>query len=228
MLHLRLNETEIGTWVLRDRGRRRGRAGAPTPRCSRRTPTTGWCARSCSTGRDAESGSTSARAPDRAGRAGLAASPARCSRSCWPPTAPTCWTRAEDDRRRRRGSLLDRRRTSARYPMGNGLTRLAAPLLRRGRPIDAARADDRHGARCRRARRARPRHLHARRHRLGGRGPPRRRGARRLLARRADRHGGQPALRRAARRWRPRSSRGSRPGRTGSSSAPTPSGRRAR
>ncbi len=37
-----------------------------------------------------------------------------------------------------------------------------------------------------------------------------------------DRHGGEPALRRVRRRWRPRSSAASRPGRTGFSSAPTP------
>src|SRR5579883_1672372 len=43
---------------------------------------------------------------------------------------------------------------------------------------------------------ARPRHLHARRHRLGRRSAACHRGARRLLARRADRHGSQSALRR--------------------------------
>ncbi len=67
----------------------------------------------------------------------------------------------------------------------------------------------------------RPRHLHAGRHRLGRRGAHRARGARRVLAGRADRHGGLAALRRARRRSRPRSSRGCRPGRTGSSSGPT-------
>ena len=43
-----------------------------------------------------------------------------------------------------------------------------------------------------------------------------------LLPRRADRHGGQPPLRRPGDRRRRRSSAGSPPGRTGSSSGPTP------
>ena len=42
----------------------------------------------------------------------------------------------------------------------------------------------------------RPRHVRARRHRLGRRGAHRHRRARQPLARRADRHGGEPALRR--------------------------------
>ena len=53
------------------------------------------------------------------------------------------------------------------------------------------------GARRRSHRTARPRHLRARRHRLGGRDPHVLRGACELLARRAHRHGSQPPLRRA-------------------------------
>jgi benzoyl-CoA-dihydrodiol lyase len=90
--------------------------------------------------------------------------------------------------------------------MGNGLTRLKTRFLDDDasvKQIDAAR--DRVIEAPRRPQ-ARPRHLHARRHRLGGRGARGDRGARQLLARRPDRHGGQPALGRAPRRWRPRSS----------------------
>src|SRR6185295_4283321 len=50
---------------------------------------------------------------------------------------------------------------------------------------------------CQNRARVRPRHLGARRHRLGRRSAPRRRGAREPVARRPHRHGGEPALRRA-------------------------------
>ena len=55
----------------------------------------------------------------------------------------------------------------------------------------------RHDARCRGGRRARPRHLRARRHRLGRRGAGVPGGAHVLLARRPHRHGSESALRRA-------------------------------
>ena len=56
------------------------------------------------------------------------------------------------------------------YPMGNGLTRLGTRFLGRAEPRQRAQGRDRRGARCRDGRRARPGHLHPRRHRLGGRG----------------------------------------------------------
>jgi benzoyl-CoA-dihydrodiol lyase len=74
-------------------------------------------------------------------------------------------------------------------PMANGLTRLATRFLgggARGRPPLRRRG----GAR------RRSRHVRARRHRLGGRGAPRHRGAGQHLAGRADGDGGEPALRR--------------------------------
>ena len=82
-------------------------------------------------------------------------------------------------------------------PMANGLTRLAtrflgdAPALaaaqaRTGEPLVAAEAD-----------RTRPRHLRLRRDRLAGRDPHLPGGARQLQPGRADGDGGEPALRRA-------------------------------
>ena len=115
------------------------------------------------------------------------------------------------------------------FPMANGLTRLATAVLRRaragrahrassmGEPLDAAAALE-----------LGPRHLRARRARLGGRDAPRHRGARQPVARRAHRARGEPALRRARDAWRRASSRGFRPGRTGSSAGPTPSASMAR
>ena len=73
-----------------------------------------------------------------------------------------------------------------------------------------------------------PRHLRARRHRLGGRDPRVPGGARELLARRSHRARGQSALRRARDHGIRKSSPASPPGRTGFSSAPTRSARRAR
>ena len=55
----------------------------------------------------------------------------------------------------------------------------------------------RHDARCGGGRRTRPRHLRARRHRLGRRGAGVPRGAHQLLARQPHRHGSQSALRRS-------------------------------
>ena len=80
-------------------------------------------------------------------------------------------------------------------PMSNGLTRLQTRFLGRA-------GAGRRGARARRAvrsagrARGRPRHVRARRHRLGRRGAAGDREPRRALARRAHRHGSEPALRR--------------------------------
>ncbi len=83
------------------------------------------------------------------------------------------------------------------YPMVNGLTRLAARFGGDEARIEPLRAAPRAHARyAEAALGARPRHLRARRPRLGRRGAHRARGAREPVARRADRHGGQPALRR--------------------------------
>ncbi len=75
----------------------------------------------------------------RAGRAGLAASPAR-----WPRLAvrrrprATCWTaQFEGDNRPPADAHAVGRSTSAAYPMTNGLTRLADPLPRRAEALDA-------------------------------------------------------------------------------------------
>ncbi len=81
-------------------------------------------------------------------------------------------------------------------PMSNGLTRLATRFLGEPESLEAARQAVGEKLDAEKAERARPRHLRARRHRLGGRNPRVPRGARELLARWADRHGGEPALRR--------------------------------
>jgi len=48
MMHLRLNETEIGTWVLTSQGD--AALVEAYDALLAETPTTGWCVRSCSTG----------------------------------------------------------------------------------------------------------------------------------------------------------------------------------
>ena len=83
------------------------------------------------------------------------------------------------------------------YPMSHGLTRLQSRFQADPSDLERARSHHRQGARCRGGRRARPRHLRARRHRLGRRGPGVLRGAHQLLARRPHRHGSELALRRA-------------------------------
>ena len=112
-------------------------------------------------------------------------------------------------------------------PMVNGLTRLETRFLGTPEAVDAAKAAVGQRARGRGSRSARARHLRPRRHRLGGRDPRLPRGARELLAGCAHRHGGEPALRRAGDDGDRRSSPASPRGRTGSSSARTPSGRKA-
>ena len=83
------------------------------------------------------------------------------------------------------------------YPMSHGLTRLQSRFQADPADLERAQATIGDGARRRAGRRARPRHLRARRHRLGRRGPGVPRGARQLLARQPHRHGSQSALRRA-------------------------------
>ena len=164
-----------------------------------------------------------ARASSRSSSPG-AASPARCSSSRSPPTASTCSTTRERETVARSvspmnaGPLADGERPHAP----------ADPLPRRARArrrasLEHARAVRREG----RARRG-PRHLRARRHRLGRRAAPRLRGAREPLARRADRAWRRTCASPGPRRWRPRSSAASRPGRTGSSSGRTRSASAAR
>ena len=83
------------------------------------------------------------------------------------------------------------------YPMSHGLTRLESRFQADPSDLERAKRRDRRGARCGGGRRARPRHLRARRHRLGRRGARVPRGAHQLLARQPHRHGSEPALRRA-------------------------------
>ena len=83
------------------------------------------------------------------------------------------------------------------YPMSHGLTRLQSRFQADPSDLDARGSHHRHDARCRGGRRARPRHLRARRHRLGRRGAGVPGGAHELLARRPHRHGSESALRRA-------------------------------
>ena len=73
----------------------------------------------------------------------------------------------------------------------------AVALSGRSRRRRARAGANRRGARCRAGRGARPRHLRARRYRLGRRGQGVLRGAHQLLARQSHRHGSQSALRRA-------------------------------
>ena len=128
MMHLRLNETEIGTWVLHEPGRCR-RWSRPTTRCSPSSRRLAGARDRALLEAHPEAARRQLAQPDRAGRARLAASPARCSSSCWPPTAPTCWTarsRAPTCRPRRvRLTAMN----FGPYPMGNGLTRLATRFL---------------------------------------------------------------------------------------------------
>ena len=75
----------------------------------------------------------------------------------------------------------------------------AAAIALPGRPVRrrGGASENRRGARCGSRRAARPRHLCARRHRLGRRGQGVLRGTHLVLARQPHRHGSQSALRRA-------------------------------
>ena len=87
-----------------DRGRRRS-ACSPRTRCWRRTPTTGWCARSrCTCKRVLKRIDLSARTYLRAGRAGKLLRRHAGSSWCSPPTVPTCWTAARGSTQPRRCS----------------------------------------------------------------------------------------------------------------------------
>ena len=187
ILDLRTNQLDVGTVGAEDRRAIVEAVLELRRACSKRAATTGSCARrSASCAARFSRLDVSSRSHVRDHRAGL-----------------VLRRHAARARARRRPQLHARRRTRARrsrsralnfgaYPMANGLSRLATrfcgerrPSLPRDESLDAeARA------------RARPRHLDARRHRLGRRGAPRDRGARQPVARRAHRHGGEPALRR--------------------------------
>ena len=82
------------------------------------------------------------------------------------------------------------------YPMGNDLTRLATRFLGEPQSVDEGQSRDRQIARGRGLRKPRPRDGDARTHRLGRRGAHLPGGALLLLRRRPHRHGGEPALRR--------------------------------
>src|SRR5881296_677639 len=103
-------------------------------------------------------------------------------------------------RRRRCGPACDgeahrrelRRLSDDQRPVAAG-----RPLSGRARPRRRSQGPRGPGSRRRRGGRGRARHVHARRHRLGGRGAAGARVARGVFSRRADRHGGLAALRRA-------------------------------
>ena len=224
ILHLRFNEPELGTWILKTAGRRRPRP-APSTSSLTITRTTGW--------------------PARSGRSG----PGPCKRldvsartlvaliepgSCFAGTLAELALAADrsfmlDGQRRRQrpagaGPPPQRRqrRMPARWPTASA----AWPPASGATPtrLDAARAlfgKDLPAGDCLELGAG---DLRARRHRLGRRDPADARGARRLLPGCPHRHGGVPALSRGRRPSRPRSSGGSPPGRTGSLCAPTPSG----
>ena len=151
-----------------------------------------------------------------------------CS-SSWrsPPTAPTCSTLPKAAGYAPAIALeRDQFRPLPRW--SNGLT---APrdALRRRRSDSSSSSRAASASRCAPTRRCGSASSPSRpTTRLGRRDAPRDRGARRAVARRADRHGSEPALRRAGDDGDARSSAACRPGRTGSSSGPTRSARRAR
>jgi len=161
--------------------------------------------------------------PDRAGRAGSCFA-GTLFELVWPLTAPTCsmaCSTAQPAGRQRQAHADEFRP----YPMGNGLTRLGTRFLSAPKHVDELRTRS-----ARRSmpsgRRVRPGHLHA--DDIDWEGEVRSsRGARRFLARRIDRH--EANLRFAGpETMETKSSPASRPGRTGSSSGPTPPDRRAR
>ena len=107
------------------------------------------------------------------------------------------------DRRSATATTSRRRRWRCRtmnfgaYPMSNGLSRLASRFLANPALVDMAKAEIGRMLDAETAEQTGPRHLRARRHRLGGRGPRVPGGARELLARRAHRARSQSALRRS-------------------------------
>ncbi len=118
MLHLRFNEPEVGTWVLRTEG-------DPTPSLaadgrSAATPTTGSSARSGSAGRGRSSASTCRPARWSPSSSPAAASPARWPSWCWPPTARSCSTGSGPDDDRPPAALRLTDANDGWYPMANG------------------------------------------------------------------------------------------------------------
>ena len=110
-----------------------------------------------------------ARGPDRRARSSPSSSPARrsparCSSWRWPPTAPTCSTTTT-----KRTSIALSPMNFGPLTMSNGLTRLQTRFLDDAGKIAALVAHDGAAQRGGR-RRGRPRHLRARRDRLGRRG----------------------------------------------------------
>ena len=204
---------------------RRRRARARRRRGARRAPaTTGSCARSLLHMKRV----LQAPRPHRAQRSSRSssrarASPARCSSSRSPPTA--LHARRRDERPTVARSAAQRRRAArCRTACRASQTRFLGEPER----VDELLAHERRSTTPDGARRRASSPFAPDEHRLGRRAAPRHRGARQPLARRAHRHGGEPALRRPRDAWRPRSSAASRPGRTGSSSARTPSASAAR
>ena len=119
-----------------DRGRRRGRAGVRAGHRRALAATTGSSTRSATTSSARSSASTSPAAPDRADRAGLAASPARCWSWRWPATGSTCSTGTFEDARRGAASPAQIVLTDVqlrRVPDGQRPDPAAVPLLRRRR-----------------------------------------------------------------------------------------------
>ena len=200
ILWLRINEVELGTWVLQDQ--RRPRPGA-RPRAAARGGggrATGWPARSGSTW------PRTLKRLDVTSRSLIALiEPGSCFAGPLLELALACDRQYMLD-----GVLEDAADADAEaagparivlsagnfgaYPMANGLTPAGVPLLRRPRPAGQAGSRRPAADRGRRGAGARPGHLRPRRPRLGGRGPDRAGGARLAQPRRADRHGGQPAL----------------------------------
>ena len=136
ILRLRANELELGTWVDPHEGRRRGRAGLRAGDRATLRRRTGWSTRSGTTS-SAMLKRLDVTSPlaDRADRAGLAASPARCWSWRWPATASTCSTGCmeDGDEEGEPAQIVLSASNFGTFPMGNGLSRLGVPVLRRRR-----------------------------------------------------------------------------------------------
>ena len=225
ILMLRTNELEIGTWLLKHRGRRRCRARGATPRStSTRThwfvrETIGMLRRTLAR-LDVSSRTLFALIEPRLVLRRHAAR-ARARRR---PQLHAGAARRADARRASRCRALN----FGAYPMVERPVAARSAVLRRAGTARRAARSDRQAARRRRGAARSASSPRARRARLGRRDAHRDRGAREPVARRADRHGGEPALRRRRDDGDARSSGGCPRGRTGSSSARTPSARRAR
>ena len=221
LLDLRFNEPEIGVMVLRDRGDP-ARVLALDAMLLAQRGTTGSCARSCCYEARAQAPRQHRRSLFALVEPALLRRLAARARARGRPLYMLDGGRGRDEDREIAAarSSSDERGAAAHGQRAVPARRRASRRRRR-----AARAlEQRAAAAAPRRPRARARHVRARRHRLGRRGPHRLRGARELRPTRS------PAWRPtsaspAPRRSRRRSSAGSPPGRTGSSPAPT---RRAR